>query len=333
MKLIIILFLFIPLNIVAQPGFNVEKFKKERFSELTKELKENPNNYELIWERINLSGFNNTYFDIYKENQIKYHLFYFKNSNELLYDLNKLINNNIVIGNHNIVEFKMLRGRLYYFSNELDKALEDYLSALNNINVKDTDLNDDIYISIAAYYYNLEDSLTEENARQTLKYLEKVNPNFCNSNQTVDCLEKEKKELLRFLKEHKQLMTYYKELILKEYERYVQVSNRNYETTDKIYFKNQYYFIVLSRINDLAEYYIELGKSEESKNLTNQVIKFLPPEKNRKLYKRFPKEKLYVISSEEYIVRYDNLHHKNQQKKLSWDYQVMTEFINSIKLK
>jgi tetratricopeptide (TPR) repeat protein len=332
MKLkIIICFFFISLNLAAQPGDY--GYSEKRFAELTEKLKAEPNNYDLIWERIDLSGFNNTYFDIYKKSgKLNGELSYFKNSTELFDDLNKLINNNVVIDNHNIAEFKMLRGRLYYFSGEIDKALDDYLSALNyNASLRNSDLNDNLYISIASYYYNLKDSLTEENARQTLKYINMANPNYCHSNQTPDCFEQEKKELLKFLDDKEVLINYYKQLILSDYNSFMEVKTGSFVTTDYVFNKNKYYFYTLSRINDLAEYYNEIGFTKESQSITDHLVKYLPPDNNGEKYKTFPKEKLYGISSMEYSKRFSNLHQKEKVKELTWDYQDMSEFIKSIK--
>lgn len=230
---------------------------------------------------------------IKKSGNLEGELSYFKNASELFDDLNKLINNNVVIYNHNIAEFKMLRGRLYYFSGEADKALDDYLFALNyNASIRNSDLKDNIYISIATYYYNLKDNLTEENARQTLKYVTMSNSNSCYSNQTPDCFEGEKIKFLKFLKEEEQLKSYYKKLVLAEYNSFVETKVGSFITTDYIFNKNEFYFRTLRRINDLAEFYNETGNYQKSKNLTERLIKFLPPDNNGQPYKTFPKEKL-----------------------------------------
>ncbi len=331
MKLkIIICFFFISLNLAAQPSDY--GYSEKRFAELTEKLKAEPNNYDLIWERIDLSSFNNTYFDIYKKNgNLNGELSYFKNATELFDDLNKLIDNNVVIGKHNIAEFKMLRGRLNYFSGETDKALDDYLSALNlNDSLKNHDLFDDIYISIAAYYYNIEDSLTEENARQALKYVTMTNPNSCHSNQTPDCYEREKKELLRFLKEEKKLIEYHKELISSEHNSYLRAKNGRPGTTDYISNTNELYFRTLIRINELAEFFDEIGNYQKSKYLIEQLAKFLPPDSNGEKYIVFPKEKIYGIAAEEYSKRFFKLHH-NKNYESTWDYQDITDFVESIK--
>lgn len=326
----IIFFFFISINLAAQP---IDYGHSERrFAELTEKLKADPNNYDMIWERIDLSRFNDTYFDIYKKSgNLKGELSYFKNATELFADLNKLINNNVVIDNHNIAEFKMLRGRLHYFSGETDKALEDYLSALYlHDSLKNCELFDDIYISIATYYYNLEDSLTEKNARQALKYVTMTNQNTCHSNQTPDYFEQEKKELLKFLKEEKKIIEYQKELIFSEYNSYIEVKNGRPGTTDYISNTNKLYFRTLDRVNELAEYYDEVGKHKKSKYLIEQLVKFLPPDNKGEKYTMYPKEKIYGIAMDEYSKRSDKLHH-NWDYESTWDYQDITNFIQSIK--
>lgn len=331
MKRVIIIFIFLfSINVAAQPGDY--GYSERVFTELTDALKKDPNNYELIWERIEVSRFDNTYFDMYsKSGDLKSQLSYFKDPAEIFNDLNKLIDNNAVIGKHNIAEFKMLRGRLYYFSGEKGKALNDYLSALYlNDSLGNNNLQDDIYISMAAYYYNVNDSLTEENAKQALKYVSMINPHTCHSNQTQDCLEREKKELLRFLKERKKLLAYYKELIFLEHNNYIKSKNDRPGTTDYIYNTNEFYFKTLTRINELAEYYDEIGDHQKSKNITAQLLRFLPPGSNGENYTMFPKKKIYGIAAKEYNKRFFKLH-QNKHYDSTWDYQDITNFVGSLK--
>lgn len=322
---------FIGLSLFAQPGYDVEEDTKERFTELTEKLKIEPNNYELIWERITLTRFNDTYFDMYKTSGGKEDDIRFFTYTELLNDLNTLISKNVVIGNHNIAEFKLLRGRLFYFFGEIEKARHDFLSALDYPTSFYADnLKDKIYISIAAYYYNLENELTEKNVREALKYINLVNPHFCSSQQG-DCLEKEKKELLTFLKEEGKLIDYYKELIYGTYGSYTKFRDNNAETTDNIYFKNQYHFKTLNRIYDLVAFYWDKTYYQDSKILEKMLIQYLPPDKNGKNYQTFPKESIYAISGEQYNIRFTNLNYKQYYRELTWDYQDLTPLIESIK--
>ena len=327
MKLKIILFFyFISLNIFAKPGDYGRS--KKLFDEITDELKSKPNSCSLIWKRIEISRFNATYFDMYKKNGDSLGEFrYFKSLTEIIEGLSILIDKKGLVENHKIAEFKLLRGRAYYFSGKREKAFEDYLSALHdNDSLKNERLFDKIYISLAAYYYNLEDSLTEINARQALKYIKMVTPNSCQSNQTSDCYENEKVELLKFLKEKQQLIDFYKGLIFADYNSYVNTKKNSIETTHYTFDKNMFYFSTLDRINDLAEYYYEIKDYKKSKYLTEYLLKCLPPDTNGQPYKTFPTEILPGIEAENYAKR-------SFKEKLSWDYQDLSEIIKIIKLK
>lgn len=332
MKHTVLIFLFfLKFTLNAQPGYDVEQYTKVRFAELTEKLNTEPNNYELIWERITLTSFNDTYFDMYKTSGGKEDDIRFFTYTELLNDLNTLISKNVIIGNHNIAEFKLLRGRLFYFNGEIQKARNDFFSALEYPDAYYSEnLKDKIYISIAAYFYNLEKPLTEENAKQALKYINLVNPNSC-SNQQADCSENEKKELLTFLKEEEKLIDYHKKLIYGTYDLYTKFQDSNSETTNNIYFKNQYYFSTLNRIYDLVAFYWEKTYYQDSKILEKMLIQYLPPDKNGKTYQTFPKESIYAISGEQYNIRFTNLNYKQYYRELTWDYQDLTPLIESIK--
>jgi len=323
MKLKIILYLFlIPLNLVAQPGDHGASLR--RFAELTEKLKTDANNYELIWQRITVSRFHDRHFDMYTKSgsHLDRRHSFFKNFNELLDDLNKLIDNSVVNKNYNIAKLKLLRGRVYYFLGETDKALEDYLAALNTP-FKSSRVNDKILISIAAYYYNLEENLTQENAKQALIHINRA------ANRTTPfAYERERKELLRFLGREQQLRAFYQELILAEYNRKRFVHNTR--TTSYIFNKNNAYFGTLSRINDLAKFYNEIQNYERSRYITERLIRYLPPDDNGQPYKTFPREELRRIAAEEYSKRFRNLHRKNEYQELSWDYQDLSDFVESI---
>jgi hypothetical protein len=59
-------------------------------------------------------------------------------------------------------------------------------------------------------------------------------------------------------------------------------------------------------------------------------VKFLPPNNNGEKYIIFPKEKIYGIAAEEYSKRFFKLHH-NKNYESTWDYQELTDFVESIK--
>lgn len=103
----------------------------------------------------------------------------FNNQKELLNDLNTLIEsgNEIKVpplfGKHysaNKASFLYKRGQFYYLSGKSDKALKDYLEALE-ANPSAT-LKNEITISIAAYYYNTEQEI-QGKEKLALEYLDK----------------------------------------------------------------------------------------------------------------------------------------------------------------
>lgn len=213
------------------------------FKRITEQLKDDPNNYELIWQRLNI---NSSHFDIYKRGGIVQTENILNEpeavslSNwtyeERIADLNKLIESKAEINKYgtisNIADFTFMRGQIYYLLGEYQKALTDYLFALDNISENEAKRNNsykkqNICISIAAYYYNKREdnvdyyktSTSEENLRQALKYIDMISPvefteNFNDENsynyyETIqDPYEREKINLLSYLKEDVRLENY-----------------------------------------------------------------------------------------------------------------------------
>ncbi|MCL2327798.1 MAG: hypothetical protein FWC39_04710 [Bacteroidetes bacterium] len=269
-KILYILFLIISVNAVAQPGYSfaeIRAMSEKYFQEINEQLEKDPNNLELIWERVKMEF--EYQLDIKtKPENFKNKIFHYENPTDLFSDLTKLIDNNFVTHStyetHNIAEFLLLRGRAYYFSGEMDKALQDYLLALNYVNSQH--ITDDINLSIAAYYYNLEENLTAENARQALKYVNLLARNSC-SNQIADCYEQEKIDLLKFLGDDEELENYYKELIYRTYNIFVRYNSDHF-------LKKDTYFSTLLKVNDLANFYYETENYERAKYLAEQALKF-----------------------------------------------------------
>jgi tetratricopeptide (TPR) repeat protein len=288
MKIIIIIYLLsISLKLAAQP--DPKSRQQEAYSLLTVIIKEYPNKDSLIWERIKLSDFSRSkstrtldrYHDI---NQ----LFPYKTSALLLDDLNKLISNDFSIEDYNIAYLKTLRGNLYFHSGEKRKALNDYLSALNySDSIYTTEYTkQELYISIAAYYYNLDFSLRKDNARQALKHIYLACPEI-DLYLSDDCFERQKKELLKHLNEIQKLTIYYQKLIIAEYNQFMKYTSAYGRS-------NEHYLRTLMRVYELIEFYQQIGNSQKSKNLKKRLLKFLPPDNNGKLYKKFPKNSFYV---------------------------------------
>ena len=170
MKNLIFLFIFsISTNLFAQPGY-LPFMQEEDFKRITEQLKDDPNNYELIWQRLNISA---PHFDIYSRGGVvqKDNIIIDPETaslsnwtyEERIADLNKLIESKTEISEYgrisNITDFTFMRGQIYYILGEYQKALTDYLFALNNISESEAKHNNyykknNICISIAAYYYN-----------------------------------------------------------------------------------------------------------------------------------------------------------------------------------
>jgi len=334
MKLIVVIYLLsISFKLAAQP--DSKYFIQSKFYDLTVKIKEDSNNDSLIWERIKLSGFNtlkaeiplDDYYDVFYKS---IRLFPYKDPNQLFDDLNKVISNDIVFEDHNIAYFKMLRGKLYFHSDEKNKAIKDYLSALNysdSINTAEY-IKRELYISIAAYYYNLDNSIKEKNARQVLKFIQMVCPEI-DLYLSDDCFERDKKELLKLLNEIQLLTNYYRELILAEYNDFRQKTTFGYGQN---LHSHEHYYRTLMRIYELVEFYKKNGNYQKSRSLKKRLIKFLPTDNNGKSYKKFPKNSFYVWMHEyKSNTPFDDWNNKNKTKVNKY-YQDLPEFIRSITL-
>lgn len=292
MRFIIVIYLLVvSLKLAAQPD---PKYAKEtEFNGLTALIKENPNDYNLICKRIKLSEFNqshSTRLDAWHDTDL---LFPYKDPNLFLDDLNKLISNDFTVEDYNQAYFKMLRGRFYFHSGEKDKAINDYMSALNYIDSNNTAeyIKRELYISIAEYYYNLDFFIKKENARKVLKFVHLAYPEIY-LYLSDDCFEREKKELLNRLDETELLTRYYQDLILAEFNNFMIGSTAfNYGQTMQ---NPEHYLRTLMRIYELVEFYKKNGDYKKSRSLKNRLIKFLPPDRSGESFKKFPKNDFNV---------------------------------------
>jgi len=112
--------------------------------------------------------------------------FIVKNQKRLIADLTELIERDATfkdrfmntIGQYtataNKSSFLYKRGQLYYVSGHPEKAIQDYMAALDAIPFDE--LKSRIYLSIAAYYCNTEDTKQKENYALALKYLKIIEP-------------------------------------------------------------------------------------------------------------------------------------------------------------
>ncbi len=315
-NLIFIFFLSISTNLFAQPGY-LPFMQEEDFKRITEQLKDDPDNYELIWQRLNIS---NSHFNIYARGGIAKDTLIKENKEvslsnwtyaEKIADINKLIENKAEINEYgrisNIADFTFYRGKIYYLLGEYDKALVDYLFALDNISESEAKQNNyykknDICISIAAYYYNKREdnvdyyktSTSEENLRQALKYIDMISPlefteNFNDENsynyyETIqDSYEREKINLLTYLKEDVRLENYYQKLMRNQYEIFKRQKAHDDEwEKDEVekngyrYSTNSSYLNVLRYANELAYFYYERKNYKKAKWLAEQTINYFP---------------------------------------------------------
>lgn len=314
---IFLLILFVSANLLAQPG-HLPFMKENDFKRITEQLKDDPNNHELIWQRLNIS---NPHFDIYtrggtlKEKKLLQEpeapsLLGWTVA-ERISDLTKLIDNKAEINQYgrisNSTDFTFYRGKLYYLSGEYNKALADYLFALNTISESEAKRDNyqkkqSICIAIAAYYYNFREdnqdyyktSTSEENLRQALKYIDMVSPveftedfndeKSYNYYQTIqDPFERDKINLLTYLKEDARLENYYKRLVFKQYEIFKRKKARDDEWEKEEVRKNGYgystnesYLSTLRYANDLANFYYDRKNYKKAKWLTEEIINHYP---------------------------------------------------------
>lgn len=185
-SLIYIILLLLSFNSYSQPG-DIIGWNINRVNEINSLLKIDTNNHQLLWERLEIVF--NTHFNLYTQTRKptpKSDLMLtgedgrlnsaYKNIN-VLTDLNYLIadTTNITI-THNYkktitsANFYYKRGQYYYLNGEPEKALEDYLIALNK--KPNQYLIDRISISIAAYYYNLDENFNLSNLEKALEYID-----------------------------------------------------------------------------------------------------------------------------------------------------------------
>jgi tetratricopeptide (TPR) repeat protein len=178
-KILTFIFLFIIQFSYSQPGeHDFVNSRIRQINIITDSLAKNPNNYELIWERTELifRPFFSMYsrprkeiendttairMSFYDHTSLKY------NKIDILDELNKLINNvdllktsvqgagiNKITLYINKSNFYYKRGQYYYLKNNREKAIEDYLTALNSN--PDNDTKTRICIAIAAYYFTFD---------------------------------------------------------------------------------------------------------------------------------------------------------------------------------
>lgn len=307
MKNIIYLLLLLSTHIIAQPADDIPALREQKVQEITKALLTDPGNVHLIWERVNLIF--DPYFDIYTKPHPQPDIrdasadfygrtaFAYKDIN-ILTELNKLIEKKTVIidtgGRNNGIDeiisntpasLYFRRGQYYYLNNLLDKALDDYLMALNT---KPSDnLKERICFALAVYYYNSEKRNHIQNMEKALEYIDMVTPLIYETQPRVlsyyseaypDRYEQEKIMLLKETHKKDRLKGYLQNLAIS----YLTLYLHDIHQPDD--YKKQHSYTIpetlkrgLSYLSILSDYYFENGEVGKSHDLVEAIMKQLQP--------------------------------------------------------
>lgn len=150
--------------------------------------------------------------------------FLLSNQEQLIADLTQLIDSDLsfrssnlrlmapYVKNPNKADFLHRRGQFYYFTGRKERGLADFLAALKY--APSERLEKQIYTSLAAYYYTIENAASQENYQQTLKFMQLVEPaledsSHCKGERPRDYLyEREKLDLMRRYDDSTSLVNY-----------------------------------------------------------------------------------------------------------------------------
>ncbi|MEL6537863.1 MAG: hypothetical protein AAFQ98_20755 [Bacteroidota bacterium] len=305
--------------IYAQPIRH--RTKGEIFEEYSMMRGNNPSsNLNIVWSCIDLCEFPDA-IDMYTPPGItEEKLSFYPDSAELFEDINLLIQHEEEWSQYVAAEARLTRGILHYYVNQYEKALGDYFIGLAYLDAYESQiirkyyLKRKFYVALAALYYHKDGSLTDENARQALLYLDKIDIRTSHEPDSFSFYLEEKKELLRFLNREEEIVTHYKSLIQFEYQRFLNLTERD------LFFRSEHYYHLILRAYDLVTYYQEIGDHKKSDHLVTALRKLLPPKSDGQLYTQFPTERLPYIMGGAYA-------HKSDVGDLSWDYETIADFI------
>jgi tetratricopeptide (TPR) repeat protein len=149
-------------------------------------------------------------------------------------DLEKRMMLNVGMYDHeaNKASFLYKKGQYYYLTGEPEKALNNYVAALEN--APSTDIKEEICLSIAAYYYNLNTPDTLARHRLALKYIDLVTPQQYDTIPRViekygshngDRFELEKIRLLKSINDSSRLVNYLQNLSASHFAFYLKLLN------------------------------------------------------------------------------------------------------------
>lgn len=269
-------------NLLAQPGCIMEETVTRQFTELTKKIALEPNNYTLVWERIHLNEnalCNKTIvFNSKQEQLVEYTsptVISYKI--DVIAELSALIKQEITIERKreafdvNKYNFFYKRGQYYYSKKDTLQALEDYHSALKTSNKQ---LKKKVVEAIVNHYLSCRNGWNGKTyERLALKYIDLVSP--VEFKKALDGTEEEafprlKKELLNNVEEYARQEQYLIQLI--EYS-YLKTKQRsNYER----FLKNSGYEGVLENMYALAAFYFDRKAYGKAKQIIEHILPYLP---------------------------------------------------------
>ncbi|MGB0886947.1 MAG: tetratricopeptide repeat protein [Vicingaceae bacterium] len=293
----------------AQPG-DIMGMNINRVNEINSLLKIDTNNHKLLWERLEIvfSPHFNLYTrsrqpisksdsliigDGFERNKI------FRDV-DVLADLNYLLAHTVVIVPSRVsarsvtsANFHYKRGQYYYFNGEPDKALEDFLTALHKN--PNPFLVERIYISIAAYYYNLSNGeFNLANLERALEYIDGAIPKAIeHTPETFEYyternhhpFEREKIMLLEITGKHERLANYLKSLAKSHLHLYHKEIQKSEE-----YQRNHSYSIpytldeAFDYLFQLSEVYYKNNNYKKAGEALNLIISYIPT--NKKGFKK-----------------------------------------------
>ena len=335
-KLFLLLPLLFSMNLFAQPVPNREMLIED-FNRMSKELENEPDNNELIWQRLmlttpiqfNLPQKGGVIKDSKTDTVWRYSTPVFPDWNyeDRLLDINKLIERKAEVKEYDgivdIADFRLLRGKLHYLLGAYEEALSDYLFALNNMREIEVQRNNylkknDICMSIAAYYYNRVGYPISENAGKALEYIDKISlvefaedyndeKLFNYYDEIRDHYKEEKIVLLTDLKDESRLESYYKKLIANQYEIFKR--SKEYDevwNTEKVekegydYKTNENYLSTLNYIHDLADFYYTRKKYKLAYEITKQALSHYPRNAEGYVIDKFNASRHYLLMNKIY---------------------------------
>lgn len=288
-RFIVLVLVFVCTKSIAQPGFT-ERFQDMMLEYYSDTLLKDSANYELIWKRVDMLF--NPHFDLYtlpipvedttqnsfRNFEYEPHKFMQKYNIDLLGDLNKLIENKVIIKelgpqssdskpapDISLADYYYKKGQYFYLKNRRSEALAAYLKALELQPYKY--LKERICISIAAHYYTSDAIPMQDRLRIALAYIDSVcDPELenrplvltrYNSPQT-DTYEREKIMLLEATGNITRLVNYYKNLSLTHLNYYLYLTEKESNRVDVYaYSVQQELTYALDYLNKLNTYYVK----------------------------------------------------------------------------